>query len=1133
VCCKKLLKTGENPIPKMRRQTALYYRGAIYHIDAQFIALLTEKANFLGDSPGEAYKIRERDRLMTYAKNKKSFKTHTKLFASTLAITAVIAAAPVQAQAATSDIAIEAQPMETALNQLAQTYGKQIVVYSADAKGMTAQKLEGAYTEKEALDTILKDSGLVFKYVNDRTIAVGSPERLAASYKSDQEVSSFRVAQLDTQDDRAIDRVSDVPDSRANEQVRDEVIVTGSRIRRSPFSSPTPTTIIDKATIEQSGLTQLSDIIARLPSISPGTGLNTSTGGTFESGASFLDLRGLGSNRTLTLIDGRRRVPGSRFSAAVDISTIPPSMVETVEVITGGASAVYGADAVTGVVNIILKKDFEGLEFNAEGGWPGQSGGKTKWISLHAGKNFGDGRGNISIGGSYSKQDILMGNQRRFGQQAQGFFANPDNTGPNDGISDQRRFDNFVFSGFATTGTFYVDGTEYTVNPNLQAKTYGDGPFGPGFFVATAGDDRDIDFDLAKYDQLRSGLKTYTGIATLNYELTDNINFKLSGEYGRTESEDRFQPLFDSGLTIFRENPLLPNDVTVLMDNSYYYYNYIYVYRTHEDLGVRPTFNTRDTFTISGGLDGELGNDWRWDAFYQYGRNDFSSRTEGQTIQANFLQAVDVITGPGGSPVCRDVAARAAGCLPFNLLGPSMNTQASIDYFQYTSRTSVRTTQMVAGTSANGPLFSVPAGEVKMAAGFEFRRESLRLRDDELARSGQLSLTAGSQDVDADFNVWEVYGEVLAPLLADKPFVKALDIGAAVRYSDYNTTGSSTAWKFSVNWALDSNIRIRASRDRSVRAPNLIELFDPGTASFVFIDDPCSAAFINLGSSTRATNCAALGLPAGYVDPFSGSSKQTLSGGNPNLTPETANTWTVGGVLTPEFMPGFSLAVDYWNTKIDNAVEPIAIIDIVNRCVDAATIANSFCGLITRRADGAIIEVQNSPINVGNLHASGIDFTAQYNIPAPGLFSGDSGELNLQLTATRRLKSEELVNANDPTTLIIFANEIASSFWEGSLSTSYSSGPVNVNLFSYYVGSAVLDRQATPEQFPSAFSGVGAKLYNDLYIGLQIEERATIYGGINNLFDVEPPNNPFTYLGGFGVYDNLGRFFYAGIKLKL
>ncbi|NOX95515.1 MAG: TonB-dependent receptor, partial [Alphaproteobacteria bacterium] len=646
---------------------------------------------------------------MTYTTNLKGFKNHSKLFASTLAITAVMAAAPVQAQAAvTSDLVIEAQSMETALNQLAQNYDKQIVVYSADAKGMTAQKLEGAYTEKEALGIILKDSGLVFKYVNDRTIAVGSPERLAANYNSDQEVSSFRVAQLATQDDQPIDTV---PDSRTDIQTRDTITVTGSRIRRSPYSSPTPTTIIDRTTIEQSGLTQLADIITRLPSISPGTGLGTSTGGTFESGASFLDLRGLGSNRTLTLIDGRRRVPGSRFSAAVDISSIPASMVETVEVITGGASAVYGADAVTGVVNIILKKDFEGLEFNAEGGWPGHGGGAdTKRLSLHVGKNFDDDRGNISIGGSYSKQDILMGNQRSFGEQAQGFFVNPDNTGPNDGISDQRRFDNFVFSGFATTGTFYVDGTEYTVNPNLQAKTYGDGPFAPGFFVATAGADRDIDFDLAKYDQLRSGLDTYTGLANLNYEVTDNINFNLSGEYGRTKSEDRFQPLFDSGLTIFRENPLLPDDVAVLMDNSYYYYNYIYVYRTHEDLGVRPTFNNRDTFTISGGLDGELGNDWQWEAFYQYGRNDFSSRTDGQTIQANFLQAVDVITGPDGSPVCRDVAARTAGCLPFNLLGPSMNSQASKDYFQYSSRTEVRTTQTVAGTSANGPLFSMPAG---------------------------------------------------------------------------------------------------------------------------------------------------------------------------------------------------------------------------------------------------------------------------------------------------------------------------------------------------------------------------------------------------------------------------------------
>ncbi|VAW06585.1 TonB-dependent receptor, partial [hydrothermal vent metagenome] len=726
-----------------------------------------------------------------------------------------------------------------------------------------------------------------------------------------------------------------------------------------------------------------------------------------------------------------------------------------------------------------------------------------------------------------------------FGQQAQGFFANPDNTGPNDGISDLRRFDNFVFSGFATTGTFFdFEGgnfIEYTVNPNLQQKQYGGGPFAPGFFIATAGADREIDFDLAKYNQLRSGLETFTGISKLTYEINDHINFNLSGEYGRTESEDRFQPLFDSGLTIFRENPLLPNDVTVLMDNSYYYYNYIYVYRTHEDLGVRPTFNNRDTFTIAGGFDGELGNDWLWEAFYQYGRNDFTSRTEGQTIQANFLQAIDVITGPTGAPVCRDVAARAAGCLPFNLLGPSTNSQLSKNYFQYTSRTKVRTTQSVAGASANGPLFSMPAGDVKVAAGFEYRRESLRLRDDELARSGQLSLTVGSQDVDANFNVWEVYGEVLAPILADKPFVKALEISGAVRYSDYNTTGSSTAWKFSANWMLDSNIRFRASRDRSVRAPNLIELFDPGTASFSFVTDPCDASFINLGASTRAANCAALGIPIGYVDPVAGNTRQTLSGGNPNLTPETADTWTVGGVLTPQFVPGFSLAADYWTTEIKEAVGSIGIGAIIDRCVDAADINNTFCSLITRRADGAIELISNSPINIGNLAAAGIDFSAQYSLAAPGIFSGDSGSVRWQFTATRRLKSEQLVDADDPSTLLVFTNGIGTSKWEGNLSTSYNSGPLNINLFTYYVGPAALNTQPSiqPERFPVAFSTVKSKLYNDLYIGWQIEERATVYGGINNLFNVEPPDNPFTYLGGFGVYDNVGRFFYAGVKLKM
>jgi iron complex outermembrane receptor protein len=908
----------------------------------------------------------------------------------------------------------------------------------------------------------------------------------------------------------------------------EEITVTGSRISRTSFEMPTPVQTLDAAQIEQSGLNNAGDLLTRVPSVGVGRGMNNAQQSP-DAGSIFLDLRGLGVERTLTLVNGRRRVSGSSLSSAVDLSTIPAAMIERVEIITGGASAVYGADAVTGVVNIKLREQFDGLELSARTGTSQHGDANSYMVSIGAGGQFADQRGSIALGVTHTKDDPLMARDRDFARINRGHQPNPANTGPNDGIPDYISLYNWRITPTHPAGTFVIGGTRYTVDPTLR-PTQNDRIIDS--FLAEGGDG----FDGGRWDQLRVGNETVSGLAALKYDISDHVRFFSDVHFAATKTHSPGQPTFNYGLPIQRDNPFIPAELGALMDANGL--STLSVDRTNYDHGPVTEDIARNTYTIVTGLDGAFGNGMKWEAFYQYGEYRGEKRQKNTRVTSRFLEAIDVILDPEtGQLVCRSEAARDAGCQPLNILGQNQATSEAVEYFHHTRVSDVRNTQQVAGLSLTGDAFNLPAGPFSFAVGGEYRKEKLSARDDGLAVSGQLDpvFSTGFAPIDAEFDVTEAYVEVRAPILADKPMVDSLSLEAAARYSDYSTIGETAAWKVGGEWAPSRDLRFRVTRARSVRAPNLNELFSPGSFSLLSTIDPCDAARIN-DNPNRLANCRALGIPEGWIDPTGAFSNLALNGGNASLKEETSNSWTVGFVLTPAFAPGLSVSVDYWSIKIDDAINSIPDQQIADKCVDSESLDNPFCPLINRGDDFSIGIVDIRDINIGELSAEGVDFQVNYEF-GDGLF-GLPGRFLVNLSGTYLLKNEQLVDASDPTSLLVLDGEFTHPNWRANMGINYVGDAWLLSWNMRYIGPSEVDAQASPEKY--ADPHISSRLYHDLYTSYQFGRTLELNAGVNNVLDTEPPSNPAVYTGAGAIgtysagafFDSIGRYFFVGLKSK-
>ena len=901
----------------------------------------------------------------------------------------------------------------------------------------------------------------------------------------------------------------------------DTIVVTGSRIARTGFDTPTPTTVVNYEKINLTGLNNIADVVAQLPAFYVGVAPANATS-TDDGGAQLVNLRGLGTNRTLVVVNGRRRVSGSSSSAGIDLSTIPAGMVDRIEIVTGGASAVYGADAVTGVVNIVLRDDFEGLQFTARGGVSEGGGADSYSFNAYGGTDFHDGRGSATLSVSYNNQGKLDFSQRPSSRTNPFSLANPENTGPNDGIFDNILFPDVRFNNFAYGGAFTIGQIKYTVDPGLRPIMHdaqtgtsfsgigGDG-WNPGDFFQHFGDQEIV-----------------SSYATLGYEITDNVRFFSELDYTESEYDvaQNITLLFGAATpTIMRDNPFVSAELGALMDDNGL--NSFTLTKGLFDIGPALANHDRETLNITAGFEGEFSNDWSWSVFAQRGNYENNISTANLISISRLLQAADAITNPNDPSeiVCRDPSG---GCVPINLLGRNSESAAALDFVNHTRLQNINNQLFIVGGNLNGELISLPAGPVKFVAGAEYRTESILTEDDGLILSGDIQQFTATPNRDASFNVREVYSETLIPIIAEVPLIEEFNIEGAVRYSDYDTIGSTFAWKAAADWALSEDIRIRATRSRNVRAPNLNELFAPGGSGFITILDPCDADNINLGSTNRSTNCAALEIPVGFADPNAGFQKMSFSGGNPNLTEETSDSLTVGVVMTPNFVDGLRLSVDFWDIDIQNAVSSVGGQRIVDQCVDVATIDNPFCAQIQRGSDFGIEVVSLQEINIGNLSANGLDVELAYGFDLFG-----NGEVDLTYLGSFLFNQDELVDANDATTLLERAGEADRPQIRMNWTVNYANGPFSANSRTRLIGSSVIDNLVSDEFRDD--NNIHSALYQDVTFTYNVSDSTSASFGVNNVFNRLPQVTEVTAIPRNDIgplYDIIGRFFYVGVEHK-
>src|SRR5260221_2171415 len=749
------------------------------------------------------------------------------------------------------------------------------------------------------------------------------------------------------------------------------------------------------------------------------------------------------------------------------------------------------------------------------------------------------------VGISYNHEPTVLASARKFiGIGWYGYITNPNVTPSNPYTLIQIPGVRFPFTSYS--GSFLIGnnagpcytGTLYTVGANNVVRPVQNGTISPS---CAAYDGRD-GFNIDDFNTLRTQSTVVSAMPTYTKRLTSNLRFTQDIQFANSKSDASLQPLFEFGTVVKRDNPYLPASVAALMDANGL--SSIVVSRTDWDQGLNHRKNNRNIFTSVSKFEGEIGSDFKWNAFYEYGSYSNDSVFTNDRIDSRYAQSVDAVAGPDGVPVCRDPAAVAAGCVPINVLGANAANPQALQYFHYDTNSYFKNTQQVAVAQLSGKLFKLSGGPVRFSTGVEYRRETEKVRGDPVANLGLLHANYEPKSSAASFNVKEAFAEGLFPILANVPFAKVLEVDVADRVSDYNTVGRTNAWKVGAEWAPIADFRFRGTVAKAVRAPNLTELDSPGALGLTGYSDPCSAPFINTGSATRAANCAALGIPANYVDPRRLQARFQNVIGNPNLEAETAKTWTIVGGLTRRFLPGLSLWVDWGSIDITKAITSLPPQTIINSCVDSSSINNVFCPLITRGHSSyagitdpnAISVVNVSPLNLGVLKAEGVDFKGTYLSPNQAWLESWThapSRFRVSFDSTWYIKNLFILNKNNPGNVVHNAGTSVLPKFRFTLSPEVVVGPFSLAWTVRHIGPS----QATVD-FPLLYNDnkIPSVTYNDLYASYTFANpKVQLALGVNNIFNVAPPLTGNTYEGtGSGVlFDNIGRYFFVNAKIKI
>lgn len=944
------------------------------------------------------------------------------------------------------------------------------------------------------------------------------------------------------------------------------IIVTGTRIARPELESAMPISILTFDDAKDYGRDTLYDALLLLPAIGPGLGESSSLGQEYDAGVANINLRNMGNNRSLVLVDGHRWVSGGARTSAVDVNTIPSALIERFEVVTGGAAAIYGADAVTGAVNIIMKKKMSGLRLSATNGISQQGDAGQFDASAAGGFDFGGGRGHVVLGGNYSHTAPLRSTQRWSDRNS--YYANPANTGPNDGIPDNILARDYrvmyrsahpafcMYNGKnpcgANNGQWYqLIGGQVTEVPKSSYTLVTNGQ--------TGGQDGGGGLNGNENHYIRNGSQRYSAYANVNYEFSPSITWNMAFSYAHTDTKGPTQfPEYrtdartppnwwgkngvgNTGEIATLTNPYLPESLRqfMLANNL----TSIGLDRTYLNLPLAMEIHKRDNVTISSDIGGALAGKLNWQAFARYGQVVDNITTTNMVGRDQWLNARDTVRDATGQIVCADPAARAAGCQPLNFLSTDPFSRELLDYLLFERYERTKNTLFTAGGNISGSLFSLPYGEVSIAAGVEWRRETLKTSDDpDTAKLGTIIFSPGMDHalhpaLHRTREAREIYGEIVVPLLSDLPFAHRLEVEGAYRYSQYSDSPDTQSWKAGGTWAPIAGLTLRGVYSHSVRVPNFGELYSPvGFSTYGKIDDPCSGAFV-AQAPNRLANCQALMPNLAIPLPYPNQNIPVVyTGGNPDLTPETSNSFTIGAAIQPKFLPGFDLTADYWDIKIDNAITALGYATILQLCVaDAGGPTAAYCDLVTRNADGTVATVRSQNANLAGLRGRGVDIGAHFRTAI------GKGQFRASFTGTYLLEQTTVASIG------VKGTDAAGGWnnprFKGTLMTSYAIGDLTIGVNTRFISRSKYSTTAASSE-TYEFPYVPAYVYNDLSLTYRPTETYSVTLGVKNISNngvfpaiQDTAIQPHGVGNGRGIgpayYDAIGRYFFLKADLKL
>lgn len=1022
-----------------------------------------------------------------------------------------------------------------------------------------------------------------------------------------------------------------------SEEASGNIIVTGSRIAQPNLQSANPVTVVTGEELFETGSLSVGDQLNDLPQLRSTYSQQNSTRFLGTRGLNLLDLRGLGTQRTLVLVNGRRHVAGDILNNGVspDVNTIPTDLVERIDVMTGGASGVYGSDAIAGVVNFVLKDKYDGIQLRGQAGISKYHDAGNQYVSLLAGKNFADGLGNIAINLEYAHTSPYYASRRPAFAQNDAFIITDTDPSGSDGIFDRTFYRDIRSSTISTGGMLAISqgaaapcgvgGTSrftctflFQPDGSLIPQTGTRIGLGPnGNFTGGNG-----------YSGREGKLLTFTPDlerisvnAVGHFEISPAFVPFFEAKYVRTTALGSVSgPFFSQGATladpgarerIRLDNPFMSAQARALLTTQLqattvnpntgaaftntvvdgvvtvtaaqklaaqraaiaagtFRFN---LRRNWVDFGIRDEEITRETYRAVVGVKGEFNDDWNYEISANYGEHKEQNLIAGNVNIQRYLLGVDTTRDNNGNIVCRSslspattisyltgsplsagddprLAADIAACVPINPFGDGSVTNAARNYVLVDSRAEGKITQLnlmgfVTGDTSG--FFNLPGGPVSFSLGGEYRRETNYYNLDDLTQEGYAFYNAIPSFTAPAFEVKEAFAEIQLPILKDVPFFYELTLRGSGRISDYKgATGTVYTYGGEGTWKPIPDITLRGTYARSLRAPNLSELYSAAGQNFApgFVD-PCSANNIGTGAAVRQANCTAAGAPGGYNFLYS-SSLEIISGGNPNLREETSDSWTAGVLLQPSFIPGLSISADYYNITVNNVIAAASAQQIANLCYDSPTLNNPFCGLFQRAGAGGgprgeapfqILEASllQSSANFAKLKTRGVDTQINYS------HSFDWGTFKLSAIWTHVLQLDQFTNPANPGFINRIVGELGDPDDQVNVNTSVKFGDLTIGYQLRWIdgmylntyedhnplnGGAPQNADFAPiKKYPSVF-------YHDIRLAYDVSEKFNLYFGVDNWSDRKPPFGLTGVGGGSGIYDARGRYFYTGVVAK-